>query len=146
MPLVSLLTGCCCLMPTPPFIFSGHKKRHNAFYRIFNTALDFSLSLCDLSRLRRLLALHCWLAHPGDKLDQKLFPDSSDPEFPEIFLILSKIFTASLHCSPRFVYYQFFYFGAKLQINTQYRLFPHVKITLLRFTPKSKTLSSFLIP
>ena len=113
-------------MPTPPFIFSGHKKRHNAFYRIFNTALDFSLSLCDLSRLRRLLALHCWLAHPGDKLDQKLFPDSSDPEFPEIFLILSKFsLLIFVHRAHQFVYYQFlFYFGAKLQIKTQYRLIP----------------------
>ena len=114
-------------MPTPPFIFySGHKKSHNAFYRIFNTALDFSLFLCDLSRLRRLLAWHCWLAHPGDKLDQKLFPDSSDPQFPDIFLTLSKfslpLFT--VHRANQFVYYQFFYFGAKLQIKTQYRLFP----------------------
>ena len=145
-PLVSLLTGCCCcLMPTPPFIFSGHKKRHNAFYRIFNTALDFSLSLRDLSRLRRLLALHCWLAHPGDKLDQKLFPDSSDPEFPEIFLIqnfhcFSSLFTALIS-----LFSISFLFWRQTSNQNTIPVVSHVKITLLRFTPKSKTLSSFLI-
>ena len=145
MPLVSLLMGCCCLMPTPPFIFSGHKRDTMPFTG-FSTLHWISLFLCVTSHG----CVGSWLCTAGSPIPatnwiknyfrtQAWSLGISGNLFDSF-----EVFTASLHCSLRssvcLLVSFFFILAPNFKSKHNTGCFPRKD-----YIAKSKTLSSFII-